>query len=126
MAATRDLVNRLAGSRRMLCHAVFTPGQDGWLDEVDRAIEVLKPDAWKGYTVGNPFHPKNLPYRLDDEKLLYPFYEKVVASGHPPHLHPQGPAAARLPDLASRASGSTRGWTTSASAARRTGRTSSS
>jgi len=81
MAATRDLVNRLAKSRRMLSHAVFTPGQDGWLDEIDRAIEVLRPDAWKGYTVGNPFHPKNLPYRLDDEKLMYPFYEKVVASG---------------------------------------------
>lgn len=81
MAATRDLVNELAGSRRMLSHAVFTPGQDGWLDEVDRAIEVLRPDAWKGYTVGNPFHPKNLPYRLDDEPLMYPFYEKVVASG---------------------------------------------
>ena len=81
MAATRDLVNRLAGSRRMLSHAVFVPGQDGWLDEVDQAIETLSPDAWKGYTVGNPFHPKNLPYRLDDEKLMYPFYEKVVASG---------------------------------------------
>lgn len=81
MAATRELVNRLAGSRRMLCHAVFTPGQDGWLEEVDRAIEVLKPDAFKGYTVGNPFHPQNLPYRLDDEALMYPFYEKVVASG---------------------------------------------
>jgi predicted TIM-barrel fold metal-dependent hydrolase len=81
MAATRDLVNRLAGSRRMLSHAVFVPGHDGWLDEVDRAIETLKPDAFKGYTVGNPFHPKNLPYRLDDEELMYPFYEKVVASG---------------------------------------------
>ena len=44
-------------------------------------MEVLRPDAWKGYTVGNPFDPKNLPYRLDDEKLMYPFYEKVVASG---------------------------------------------
>lgn len=81
MAATRDLVNRLAKSRRMLSHAVFTPGQDGWLDEVDRAIETLRPDAWKGYTVGNPFHPQNLPYRLDDEKLMYPFYEKVLRSG---------------------------------------------
>ena len=81
MAATRDLVNRLSGSRRMLSHAVFVPGQDGWLDDVDQAIETLSPDAWKGYTVGNPFHPQNLPYRLDDEALMYPFYEKVVASG---------------------------------------------
>jgi hypothetical protein len=81
MALTRELVNRLSESQRMLSHAVFIPGQDGWLDEVDRVIEVLQPDAWKGYTVGNPFHPQNLPYRLDDEQLMYPFYEKVVASG---------------------------------------------
>jgi predicted TIM-barrel fold metal-dependent hydrolase len=81
MALTRELVNRLSESQRMLCHAVFIPGREGWLDDVDRAIETLKPDAWKGYTVGNPFHPENLPYRLDDEELMYPFYEKVVASG---------------------------------------------
>ena len=81
MALTRELVNRLSGSQRMLCHSVVIPGQDGWLDDVDKAIELHKPNAWKGYTVGNPFHPKNLPYRLDDEKLMYPFYEKMIKSG---------------------------------------------
>ncbi|MBN7796908.1 amidohydrolase family protein [Parahaliea mediterranea] len=81
MALTRELVNRLAGSQRMLCHSVIIPGQDDWLDDVDKMVETLKPDAWKGYTVGNPFHPQNLPYRLDDEKLMYPFYEKMVKSG---------------------------------------------
>ncbi|NIB38937.1 amidohydrolase family protein [Pseudomaricurvus alkylphenolicus] len=81
MAETRKLVNRLSGTQRMLCHSVIIPGQDGWLDEVDRNIEELQPNSWKGYTVGNPYHPQNLPYRLDDEKLMYPFYEKMVKSG---------------------------------------------
>jgi len=25
-----------------------------WMDSVDHAIEVIKPDSWKGYTVGDP------------------------------------------------------------------------
>ena len=77
MAQTRELVNRIAGSRRLLCHAVFTPGTDGWMDQVDYAIEKLKPDSWKGYTMGDPLAPSQFPYRLDDEKLVYPFFEKI-------------------------------------------------
>jgi len=81
MAKTRELVNRVADSRRLLCHSVITPGQDGWLDAVDHAIEVLKPDSWKGYTVGDPLNISEYPWRLDDEELMYPFYEKAVNSG---------------------------------------------
>jgi predicted TIM-barrel fold metal-dependent hydrolase len=81
MARTRALVNRIAGSRRLLCHAVFTPGQDGWMDQVEHAIDRLKPDSWKGYTVGDPLVPSRFPYRLDDEKLIYPFYEKIRKAG---------------------------------------------
>ena len=73
----RDLINRVAGSRRLLSHAIFTPGQDGWMEQVEYAIERLKPDAWKGYTVGDPLQPSRYPWRLDDEKLVYPFYEKI-------------------------------------------------
>src|SRR5439155_20104076 len=43
MARTRAVINHLAGSRRLLCHAVIIPGQKGWKDEVDRAIAELKP-----------------------------------------------------------------------------------
>ncbi len=81
MARTRELINRIAGSRRLLCHAVFTPGTDGWMDEVDHAIGKLKPDSWKGYTVGDPLAPSKFPWRLDDEKLVYPFYEKIRKAG---------------------------------------------
>jgi predicted TIM-barrel fold metal-dependent hydrolase len=83
MALTRDLVNGIAGSRRMLIHSAFTPGIDGWLDDVDEAIERFHPDSWKGYTIGDPLDPANSkhPWRLDDEKLVYPFYEKIQKAG---------------------------------------------
>jgi hypothetical protein len=78
IVAARDMINDFAGTTRMLAHTVITPGQDGWMDEVDRAIEVLKPDSWKSYTIGDPLSPSKYPWRLDDEKLMYPFYEKAV------------------------------------------------
>lgn len=81
MAAARAAVNAVVGERRLLTHAVVGPGQDGWLDEVDRVHEELKPDGWKGYTVGEPFSPSHKRYRLDDEALMYPFYERMVKAG---------------------------------------------
>jgi uncharacterized protein len=81
--AARAAINRIAGSRRLLGHTVFTPKKSGWMNEVDRAIAQLKPDSWKGYTIGDPLFPSKLGsyWRLDDEKLMYPFYEKIARSG---------------------------------------------
>jgi predicted TIM-barrel fold metal-dependent hydrolase len=76
-------VNALAKSRRMMSHAIFTPGYPGWLEQVDYAIEKLKPDSMKGYTIGDNTN-KDLskhPWRLDDEKLVYPAYEKFLKAG---------------------------------------------
>ena len=83
IVAGRAAINRTARSRRMLAHTVFTPKRDGWMSEVDRAIATLKPDSWKGYTIGDPLFPSKLGsyWRLDDEKLIYPFYEKIVKAG---------------------------------------------
>lgn len=81
METARRLVNQASGSRRLLAHAVFTPGQPGWLDEVDRAIETLNPDSWKGYTVGDPGGPSEYRWRLDNEELMYPFYERAQKTG---------------------------------------------
>ena len=80
---TREQVNKEAGSRRMMAHFTITPGWPGWLDQIDMAIEVYKPDSWKGYTVGDNTHKElaHHPYRLDDEKLMYPFYEKAAKAG---------------------------------------------
>jgi predicted TIM-barrel fold metal-dependent hydrolase len=52
------------------------------MDEVDRAIATLRPASWKAYTLGAPFYPpSNFSWRLDDEKLMYPFYEKSLKAG---------------------------------------------
>ena len=80
---TRDKINSEAGSRRMLAHYTITPGRSGWLDGIDRAIEVHKPDGWKGYTIGDIVltNANGSAYKLDDEKLMYPFYEKAATAG---------------------------------------------
>jgi len=74
-------VNKFAGTTRLMGHSVIEPSKDGWMDEVDRAIEVLKPVSWKTYTIGDPFGPSQYSWRLDDEKLVYPFYEKAQKAG---------------------------------------------
>src|SRR5207237_33508 len=83
VAAGCAAINRIADSRRMLAHAVFTPKKSGWMGEVDRAIAELTPDSWKGYTIGDPLFPSKAGsyWRLDDTKLMYPFYEKIAKSG---------------------------------------------
>src|SRR5579864_6393744 len=77
----REVINDFAGSRRLLAHTVITPKQPGWMEEVDKAIAVYKPDSWKSYTIGDPLGPSKYPWRLDDEQLMYPFYEKAVKAG---------------------------------------------
>ena len=82
MAEARQRVNEQAGTTRMLAHAIFTPGAPGWLDDLDAAIE-LKPDSVKGYTVGDNTHKETsaYPWRMDDETVMYPGYERMLAAG---------------------------------------------
>ena len=82
MAEARAKVNARFGSRRLFSHAIFTPGQPGWLDAIDAAIE-LKPESMKGYTIGDNTHKdiSRYPWRLDDEKVAYKGYEKFVKAG---------------------------------------------
>jgi predicted TIM-barrel fold metal-dependent hydrolase len=67
----------------MLAHAIFTPGQPGWLEAIDRAIAELKPDSFKGYTIGDNTNKatSKYPWRLDDEQVAYKAYEKFAKAG---------------------------------------------
>ena len=77
-----NMVNKAAGSTRILGHAVVRPGQAGWMDEVDKALAERPPASWKMYTIGDPLSAKTkYPFRLDDEKLMYGFYEKIDKAG---------------------------------------------
>jgi hypothetical protein len=68
--------------KRVHAHAVFTPGQPDWLDNLDAAL-ALKPDSMKGYTIGDNTHQSTsrYPWRMDDEKVAYKAYEKFVKAG---------------------------------------------
>ncbi len=78
IAEARARINRFAGSRRLLSHFIFTPGQPGWLDDIEEGIATLKPDAWKGYTIGDNTHKEisRYPWLMDDATLAYKGYEK--------------------------------------------------
>jgi predicted TIM-barrel fold metal-dependent hydrolase len=78
--AAREKVNKEAGTRRMYSHAIITPGRDGWMAKVEEENARLRPDSFKGYTIGDNTnkHLSKWPWRLDDEKLMYPFYERLV------------------------------------------------
>ena len=83
IAATRASINHFAGSKRMMSHLIFTPGAPGWLEAIDRGIEELKPDGFKGYTIGDNANKATSrhPWKMDDEKLVYPAYERFVKAG---------------------------------------------
>jgi predicted TIM-barrel fold metal-dependent hydrolase len=105
----RDRVNKAAGSRRMLAHFTFAPGQPGWLEDIEAAA-AFKPEGWKGYTIGDNTN-KNLakPWRMDDEKLMYPAYERFLKAGcnvvcvhkglFPPSLEATYPHLVRYADV---------------------------
>jgi len=81
-AAAREKVNKEAGSKRLFSHAIFTPGQPGWLDSLQAAL-ALTPDSVKGYTVGDNTHKdtSKYPWRMDDEKVAYKGYELMLKAG---------------------------------------------
>jgi predicted TIM-barrel fold metal-dependent hydrolase len=82
MADARKKINDEAGSRRVFSHMIFTPGQPGWLDKLDAGL-ALRPESCKGYTVGDNTHKEisRYPWRMDDEKVAYKGYEKMVKAG---------------------------------------------
>lgn len=82
MAQARTRVNEAAGSRRLMTHAIFTPGAPGWLEHLEASL-ALRPDSVKGYTVGDNTHKETAryPWRMDDEAVTYRGYELMVRAG---------------------------------------------
>lgn len=82
-ADARAKINGFAGAPRSMSHAVFTPGQPGWIEDIARVAEQLKPDSWKGYTIGDNLNKKGtkLAWRMDDEKVAYKGYEAMRKAG---------------------------------------------
>lgn len=82
MVAARNALNDLAGSQRMLSHGLVGPYWPNFLEEIERQATVLKVDAWKCYTgVPNLKDGSEYTWTMDDEALIYPFYEKIKQLG---------------------------------------------
>jgi uncharacterized protein len=79
MVATRDYVNRLAGSQRVLSHGLLRPnlGKPEF-EEMERQVKKLRIDAWKMYT-GAELGER--PWFMDDQKVAYPFWERTRKLG---------------------------------------------
>lgn len=83
MVDGRTKINNFAGAPRAMSHAIFNPGQPGWIEDIARVAEQLKPDSWKGYTVGDNLNKAatKLAWRMDDEKVAYKGYEQMRKVG---------------------------------------------
>jgi len=114
--ATRDVVDRYAGTGRLLTHTIVHPNLGlAELDAMGEWAAQLRPSGWKCYTLWGP-PTKASPaggWFLDDDEVGFPFLERVRAlgprvvathkgiGGGTPASSPRdvGPAAAAFPDL---------------------------
>jgi len=76
MVLTRDLLNEAAGSQRMLSHGLGDPTLDDAMEDLEFQVNELGIDAVKFYP-GNPTGP----WRLDDEAIAFPYFEKCQELG---------------------------------------------
>jgi len=102
LAGTRELAERFGAGGRLLNHSVVHPEVPGGLDSMDEACERLHPVGFKVYTLGamGPFGvlpqqaarsaarsedevraDSRAGWWLDDERVGFPFLERVRASG---------------------------------------------
>jgi hypothetical protein len=116
IAGARELVDRLAGTGRLLHHSIVHPNLPGELDRMAGIVGRYRPNGFKVYTLyGNNREGRGSGsgWMLDDEKFGLPFLHRAQAlgvkiicahkglSGMAPTGSPSdiGPAAAAFPNL---------------------------
>ena len=91
MSQSKKQLNDLAKSTRALCQGNCAPNhywdkktnkQDlpALFEQMEREVNLYGIDSWKWYCHTDPGRSGN-GFKLDDEKLTYPFYEKSKALG---------------------------------------------
>jgi hypothetical protein len=85
IAAVREIVDRYAGTGRVLNHTIVHPNIPGEIDLLDHWRDELHPSGWKIYTMWEPYDPavdeRDTGWYLDDEEVGLPFLERVQAVG---------------------------------------------
>jgi predicted TIM-barrel fold metal-dependent hydrolase len=122
IAATRELVDRYAGTGRVRTHAIVHPNLgEAELEAMVDGYDRLQPSGWKCYPLYGPPTAASPTggWFLDDDEIGFPFLERVRVSGAPivavhkglggpipsasvAAASPRdiGPAAAAFPDVA--------------------------
>jgi predicted TIM-barrel fold metal-dependent hydrolase len=86
MSQRKKEINDLAGCQRAFCQgncapnhywnrSTNSPDQSALFEQMEREVKTYGIDSWKWYCHTDPGKSGN-GFRLDDEKLTYPFYEK--------------------------------------------------
>jgi uncharacterized protein len=86
MSQRKKEINDLAGSQRALCQgncapnhywnrAANAPDFPALFEQMEREVKTYGIDSWKWYCHTDPGRSGN-GFKLDDEKLAYPFYQK--------------------------------------------------
>ncbi len=78
-AATRELVDALEGSRRLLIHGRVIPNLDGDIARMPELAETWKAVAWKTYTQFGPAEDSG--WWLDDDEFGAPLLAKARETG---------------------------------------------
>jgi predicted TIM-barrel fold metal-dependent hydrolase len=105
IAAAREILDRYAGSGRVLGHTIVHPNLGP--AELDRMVEWhrdLRPAGWKVYTLWDPPEAPGEGWFLDDETCGIPFLTQVEALGPPivcAHKGIAGPIPSATPAAAS-------------------------
>jgi predicted TIM-barrel fold metal-dependent hydrolase len=83
IATAREVVDRYAGTGRVLTHAIVHPNVSGELDAMAETGATLGPSGWKVYTLWGPPTAASPTggWFLDDEEIGFPFLERVRALG---------------------------------------------
>jgi predicted TIM-barrel fold metal-dependent hydrolase len=84
IAACREIIDRYAGTGRLLTHTIVHPNVPGELEAMPEWHDDLQPDGWKLYTMWQPPEwpdPMDGGWFLDDERVGLPFLEQVRAVG---------------------------------------------
>ena len=86
MIGTRELIDRLSGTGRLINHSLVHPNVPGEIEMMDRWKEWCRPAGWKVYTMygsegAGPIRYAAPPWMLDDEEYGRPLLRRAVETG---------------------------------------------